>query len=150
MQKVIFNFGVKVRPLYAVHAAKVAPCCKYMWTLRQLGCSMLFDAAQPKNSIGKLLVLSKEAARHRMSTAFQNGISQFEKKIRQSSTVSFHNFCNPKKVCKKLFFHADAIALAACGKAAVCCILLRGIVWTHLKMTPYRSHSNPAVVSQTK
>ncbi len=39
----------------------------------------------------------------------------------------------------KNFFHVDAIALAAYveqllphGRAAVCCILLRGIVWTHL------------------
>ncbi len=120
-------------------ASKVAPCRKYMWTLRLLGCGMPFDAAWPKNSIGKLLVPSKEVARHMMSKGFQNGISQFEKKIRQSSPVSFHSFCNLKKVCKKLFFHVDAIALAAYdeqllprGKAAVCCILPRGIVWTHL------------------
>ncbi len=44
---------------------------------------------------------------------FQNGISQFEKKIRPSSPISFHSFCNLKKVSKKLFFHVDAIALAA-------------------------------------
>ncbi len=106
--------------------AKVAPCHKYMWTLHRLGCGMPFDAAQPKNSIGKLLVPSKEVAWHMMSKGFQNGISQFEKKIRPSS---------PIKVCKKLFFHVNAIALAAyaeqflpCGKAAVCCILPRGIV----------------------
>ncbi len=74
-----------------------------------------------------------------MSKGFQNGISQFQKKIRPSSPISFHNYGNLKKVCKTLFFHVDAIALAAYakkflprGKAAVCCILLRGIVWTHL------------------
>ncbi len=119
--------------------AKVAPCYKYMWTLRRLGCGMPFDAARPKNSIGKLSVPSKEAAWHMMSKEFQNGISQFEKKIRPSSPISFHSFGNLKKACKKFFFHVDAIAVAAYaeqllprGKAAVCCILLRGIVWTHL------------------
>ncbi len=73
-----------------------------------------------------------------MSKEFQNGISQFEKKIRPSSPISFHTFGN-LKVCKKFFFHVDAIALAAYaeqlllrGKAAVCCILPCGIVWTHL------------------
>ncbi len=127
------------------HAAKVAPCRKYMWTLCRLGCGMPFDAAWPKNLIGKLSVPSKEAARHMMSKGFQNGISQFEKKIRPSSPISFHSFCNLKKVCKKLFFHVDAIALAAYaeqllprGKAAVCCILLHGIVWTHLQVKFYR------------
>ncbi len=51
------------------------------------------------------------------------------------------SFSNLKKVCKKFFFHADAIALPAYteqllprGKAAVCCILPCGIVWTHLNM----------------
>ncbi len=118
---------------------KVVPCHKYMWTLRRLGCGMPFDVAQLKNSIGKLSVPSKEAMRHMMSKRFQNGISQFEKKIRPSSTISFHSFGNLKKVCKKFFFHVDAIALVAYakqllprGKAAVCCILSRGIVWTHL------------------
>ncbi len=74
-----------------------------------------------------------------MSKGFQNGISQFEKKIRPSSTISVHCFGNLKKVCKKFFFHVGAIALAAYveqllprGKAAVCCILPHGIVWTHL------------------
>ncbi len=144
---------LKVRPHYAtwhtaVHSgtawqgrtAKVTPCHKYMWTLRQLGCGMLFDAAQPKNSLGKLSVPLKEAAQHMMSKGFQSGISQFEKKIRQSSPISFHGFYNLKKVCKKIFFHVDAIALAAYAeqllprsKAAVCCILPHGIVWTHLK-----------------
>ncbi len=78
-----------------------------------------------------------------MSTGFQNGISQFEKIIRPSLPISFHSFGNLKKVCKKLFFHVDAIALAAyakqllpCGKAVVCSILPRGIVWTHLKASP--------------
>ncbi len=120
-------------------AAKVAPCHKYMWTLRRLGCGMPFDAAQPKNSIGILSVPSKEAVRHMMSKRFQNDISQFEKKIRPSSAISLHSFGNLKKVCKKFFFHVDAIALAAYveqllprGKAAVCCILPRCIVWTHL------------------
>ncbi len=117
------------------HAAKVALCHKYMWTVRWLGCGMLFDAVRPKNSIGKLSVPSKEAERHIMSQGFQNGISQFEKKIRPSSPISFHSFGNLKKVCKKFFFHANAIALTAYaeellsrGKAAVCCILPRGIV----------------------
>ncbi len=38
------------------HAAKVAPCCKYMWMLHRLGCGIPFDAARPKNLIGKLSV----------------------------------------------------------------------------------------------
>ncbi len=49
------------------------------------------------------------------------------------------SFCNLKKVCKKLFFYVDAIALATYaeqllphGKAAVCCILPHDTVWTHL------------------
>ncbi len=125
----------------AVHSgtAKVVPCRKYMWTLHRLGCGMPFDAARPKNLIVKLSAPSKEAAWHIMSKRFQNRIGQFEKKIRQSSPVSFHSFYNLKKVCKKFFFHVDAIALAAYaeqlsphGKGAVCCFLPRGIVWTHL------------------
>ncbi len=111
-----------------------------MWTLRWLGCGMPFDAARPKNSIGKLSVPSKEATRHMMNKVFQNGISQFEKKIRPGSPISFHSFGNLKKVYRKFFFHVDMIALAAYaeqllprGKAAVYCILPRGIVWTHLK-----------------
>ncbi len=109
---------IKVHPHYAARhtAAKVAPCHKYMWTLRQLGCGMPFDAARPKNLIGTLSVPSKEAVRHMMSKGFQNGINQFEKKIRLSSPISFHSFGNLKKVCKKFFFHADAIALAAYTK----------------------------------
>ncbi len=74
-----------------------------------------------------------------MNKGFQNGISQFGKKIRPSSPILFHSFGNLKKVCKKLFFHVDVIALEAYakqllprGKAAVCCILPRSIVWTHL------------------
>ncbi len=90
--------------------AKVAPSHKYMWTLCWFSCGMPFDAAQPKNLISKLSVPSKEAAWHMMSKGFQNGISQFEKKIRQSSPVLFHSFCNLKKVCKKFFFHVDVIA----------------------------------------
>ncbi len=127
--------------------AKVAPCRNYMWTLCRLGCGMPFDAARLKNLIDKLSVSSKEAKRHMKSKGFQNGISQFEKKIRQSSPVSFHSFCNLKKVCKKFFFHVDAIALAAYAeqllprsKAAVCCILLRGIEWTHLKIVYIVQH----------
>ncbi len=140
----IGEFLVKVCPHYAARhtAAKVAPCHKYMWTLRRLGCGMPFDAARPKNSIGKLLVPSKEAARHMMSKGFQNDISHFEKKIKPSSPILFHSFGNLKKVCKKFFCHVDAIALAAYaeqlllrGKAAVCCILPHGIVWTYLKMS---------------
>ncbi len=118
--------------------AKVAPCHKYMRTLRRLGCGMPFDAAQPKNSISKLSVPSKEAARHMMSKGFQNGISHFEKKIKPSSPISFHSFGN-LKICKKFFFHVDTIALAAYAeqllsrsKGTVCCILPCGIVWTHL------------------
>ncbi len=78
-----------------------------------------------------------------MSKGFQNGISQFEIKIRRSSPILFHSFGNLKKVCKKFFFHVDAIALAAYAeqllprsKAAVCCILPHGIVWTHLNTIP--------------
>ncbi len=85
-------------------AAKVAPCYKYMWMLRRLGCGMPFNPVRPKNSIGKLSVPLKEAARHIMSKGFQNGISQFEKKIRQSSPVLFHSFYNLKKVYKKIIF----------------------------------------------
>ncbi len=120
-------------------AAKVAPCHKYIWMLCRLGCGMPFDAAPLKNLIGKLSIPLNEAAQHMMAKGFQNSISQFEKKIRQSSLVSFHSFCNLKKVCKKFFFLVDAIALAAyaeqylqSGKAAVCCIRPCGIVWTHL------------------
>ncbi len=76
-----------------------------------------------------------------MNKGFQNGISQFEKKITPSSPISFHSFGNLKKVCKKFFFHVDMIALEAYAeqlllhsKATVCCILLRGIVWTYLKI----------------
>ncbi len=85
-------------------AAKVAPCYKYMWTLRRLSCGMPFDVTRPKNSIGKLSVPSKEATRYVMSKGFQNGISQFEKKVRPSSPISFHSCGNLKKVCKKFFF----------------------------------------------
>ncbi len=74
-----------------------------------------------------------------ISKGFQNGISQFEKKIRQSSPVSFHRFCNLKMVCKNILFHVDKIVLVAYaeqllprGKATVCCILPRDIVWMHL------------------
>ncbi len=48
-----------------------------------------------------------------MNKGFQNGIGQFEKKITPSLPISFHSFGNLKKVCKKLFFHGDMIALAA-------------------------------------
>ncbi len=81
--------SVKVHPHYAAPhsgtawqgcAAKVAPCRKYMWMLLKLGYGMPFNAAQSKNSIGKLSVISKEAVWHMMSKVFQNGISQFEKK----------------------------------------------------------------------
>ncbi len=99
-----------------------------------------------KNLIGKLSVPSKEAVRHMMSKGFQNGISQFEKNIRPSLPISFHSFGNLKKVCKKFFFHVDTIALAAYaeqllprGKAAVCCILPRGIVWTYLYEGRFKS-----------
>ncbi len=128
--------------------AKVTPCRKYMWVFCWLSCGMPFYAARPKNLIGKLSVLSKEAVRHMMSKGFKNGISQFEKKIRQISSVSFHSFCNPKKVCKKFFFHVDTIELGAyaelllpCGKAPFCCILPGGIVWTHLHFAK-NSHSS--------
>ncbi len=60
----IVCYILKVHPHYTARhiAAKVVPCQKYMWTLHRLGCGMPFDAAWPKNSIGKLLVPSKEAA----------------------------------------------------------------------------------------
>ncbi len=81
-----------------------------------------------------------EAVRHMMNKGFQNCISQFEKKITPSSPISFHSFGNLKKVWKKFFFHVDMIAIVAYAeqllprdKAAVCCILPRGIVWTQLK-----------------
>ncbi len=51
------------------------------------------------------------------------------KKIKPSSPISFHSFGNLKKVCKKFFFHADAIAMAAYAEQ----LLPRGIVWTYLK-----------------
>ncbi len=132
-------------------AAKVTPCRKYMWTVHRLGCGMPFNAAWPKNSIGKLSVPLKEAVWHMMSKGFQNGINQFKKKIRPSSLISFHSFCNLKKVCKKLFFRVDGIALAAYAeqllprsKAAVCCILPHGIVWTLLYADFTWSHKSAA------
>ncbi len=77
------------------------------------------------------------AVRHIMSKGFQNYISLLEKKIRQSSLVSFRSFCN---CCKKIFFNVNASKLAAYAKqlllhskGAMCCILPRGIVWMHLK-----------------
>ncbi len=76
---------------------------------------------------------------HMMSKRFQNYISQLEKKIRQSSLISFHSFCN---LCKKLFFNTDAIKQAAYAeqhlphsKAAMYCILPCGIVWMHFKIS---------------
>ncbi len=138
-------------------AGKVAPCKKYMWTLRLLGRGIPFDTVRPKNSIGKLSVPSKEATWHMMSKRFQNGISQFEKKIRPSSLISFHSFGNLKKICKQFFLHVDAIALAAYteqllprGKAAVCCILPRGIVWTHLQEFFRRFWKNLLEISEKK
>ncbi len=85
----------------------------------------------PKNLIVKLLVPSKEAAQHMMSKGFQNGISQFEKKIRQSSQVSFHSFCNLKKVCKKFFFHVDAITSAAYAERLLPHAKLQCIAFCH-------------------
>ncbi len=103
--------------------------------LRQ-GFCMLRHAMWHENSIGKMLVHQRFAARHMMSKWFQNYISQLEKKIRRSLLVSFHSFCN---ICKKFFFNVDAIKLMAYveqllsrSKAAMCCILPRGIVWMHL------------------
>ncbi len=61
-------------------------------TLRRFGCGMPFDAARPKNSIGKLLVQSKEAVRHMMSKGFQNGISQLEKKNQTKFADLFPQF----------------------------------------------------------
>ncbi len=76
------------------------------------------------------------AVRHMMSKGFQNYISQLEKKTRCSSLVLFHTFCN---LCKKFFFNVDEIKLAAYAeqllprsKAAMSCILPRGIAWMHL------------------
>ncbi len=99
--------AIKVRPHYAAqhtaakcgkaarqklrHATSICGCCV----------GMPFDAAWPKNSIGKLSVPSKEATWHLMNKGFQNGISQFEKEITPSSPISFHSFGNLKKVCKK-------------------------------------------------
>ncbi len=98
---------LKVRPHYAArHTA--AKCGKAAWQKlcyvtsicgRCVG--MPFDAAWPKNLIGKLSVPSKEAARHMMSKGFQNDISQFEKKITPSSPILFDSFRNPKKGWKK-------------------------------------------------
>ncbi len=105
------------------HAAKVAPCCKYMRTLCRLGCGMPFDAVRPKNLIGKLSVPSKEAARQMMSKGFQNGINQFEKKIRPSSLILFHTFCNLKKVCKKLFYRIGGICRATFATWQSCSVL---------------------------
>ncbi len=124
------------------HTVKVAPCHKHMWMLHRLGCSMPFDVEWPKNSIRKLSVPSKEAAQHMMNKGFQNGISQFEKKITPSWPISLNSFGNLEKVCAKFFFHVNVIALAAYaeqllpyGKATVCCILTHGIVWTHLNIS---------------
>ncbi len=145
---------VKVRPHYAARHT-VAKCGKAVRQKLRHATSicgrcvgMPFNAARPKNLIGKLLVPSKEVARHLMNKGFQNGISQLEKQIRPSSPISFHSFGNLKKVCKKFFFHVDAIALAACAeqllprsKAALCCILPRSIVWTHLNNSSRMSYA---------
>ncbi len=73
------------------HAAKVAKCHKYMWTLCRLGCGVPFDAARPKNSIGKLSVPSKEAVRHMMSRGLKMVSASLRKKSdkfhRSRSTV---------------------------------------------------------------
>ncbi len=116
-------------------AAKVAPGCKYVWTLRRLSCGMLFDAARPKNLIGKLSVPSKEVAWHR---GFKMVSASWKKKLDK-----VHRSCSTVFVTwrsAKIFFHVGAIALAAYtqqllmrSKEADCCILPHGIVRTHLK-----------------
>ncbi len=71
-------------------------------------------------------------------------LHQLEKKVRWSSLVSFHSFCNPKYGLQKNFFNVDAIKLAAYaeqllprGKAAMCCILGCDTVWTHFKNSKF-------------
>ncbi len=98
---------IKVRPHYAARytAAKCGKAARQKLRHATSICGrcvgMPVDAAQPKNSIDKLSVPSKEAARHLRNKGFQNGISQLEKKITPSSPISFHSFGNLKKVCKK-------------------------------------------------
>ncbi len=134
--------GLRVLPHYAMRhtAAKCGKAARqklrHVTSICGRCVGMPFDAAQPKNLIDKLSVPSKEAAWHLMNKGFQTGISQFEKTITPSSPISFHSFGNLKKVCKKCV--CDRIggicqANLPRGKAAACCILPRGIVWTHLK-----------------
>ncbi len=141
--------NVKVRLHYAVRH-KAAKCGKTAWQKLRHDTSICGRcvglAAACRSMLRGLKIRSANCRSHQKKPrgiwwirGFQNGISQFEKKITPSLPISFHNFGNLKKVCKKFFFHVDAIALAAYakqllphGKAAVCCILPRGIVWTHL------------------
>ncbi len=103
----LFAVHLKVRPHYAAQhtAAKCGKAARQKLCRATSICGrcvgMPFDAVWSKNSIGKLLVPSKEVARHLMNKGFQNSISQFEKKITLSSSISFHSFGNLKKVCKK-------------------------------------------------
>ncbi len=126
-------------------AAKVAPCQKYMWTLHWLGCGMSFNAARPRNSIGKLSVPSKEAVRYMMSKGFQNGISQFGKKVRPSSPISFHSFGNLKKVCKKIFFLCGRDRIGGICRATFAvrqsCRVLHSAVW-HSVDAPLQRHKS--------
>ncbi len=115
-----------------IFSGKLFPLCR-------LGCGMPFDAVRPKNSIDKLSVPSKEAAWHLMSKGFQNGISQFEKKNQTKFADLVPQFWQPEEGLQKIRFSCGRDPLAAYveqlllrGKAAVCCILPHGIVWTHL------------------
>ncbi len=80
-------------------AAKVAPCHKYMWMLRQLGCGKPFDAP-----IGKLSVTSKEAARHMMSKGFQNVSASLRKKSDQVRRSRSTVLVTWKRSAKNSFF----------------------------------------------
>ncbi len=70
-------------------AAKVVPCRKYMWTLHRLSCGMPFDATWPKNSIGKLSVSSKEAARHRGFKMVSASLRKKSDKVHWSRSTVF-------------------------------------------------------------
>ncbi len=82
------------------------------------------------------------AMRHMMSKGFKIASASWRKKSdevhRSRSTV----FVTWSIVCEKFVFNVYAITLAAYveqllphGKAAVCCILPRSIMWMHLKVS---------------
>ncbi len=86
------------------YTAKVAPCRKYMHTLCRLGCGMLFDAAQPKHSISKLLVPSKEAVRHMIARGFKMVSASLRKKSNKVYWSRSAVFVTRRRSVKNYFF----------------------------------------------